>query len=274
MNDRNTFYNDNKKMWDEFTILHKDSETYKTKEFLEGKSTLSKIELGEIGDLVKGKALLHLQCHFGLDTLSWAREGAIVTGVDMSEESIKLARSLADKTNLEANFIQSNIYDLPQALDEKFDIVFTSYGVLCWLDDLDKWAKVIAHFLKPGALFYIAEFHRFTWVFDWDAKDDFALKRSYFHDSSPLTYTIEGSYAKTEKRTKEKVTGHEWAHSMSDVINALINAGLIIKQMNEFPYTTFQSFPFLKQSDDGLWYYDNPKIQLPLTFSIMAEKKK
>ena len=266
------FYRDNQEMWDAFAEANFSSETYKTKAFLEGESTLSTIELNELGKLVNGKKLLHLQCHFGLDSLSWVREGAIVTGVDISNKAIELARMIAEKSKLNAKFIQSNIYDLPKNLDDKFDIVFTSYGVLCWLDNLEKWAEIIAHFLKPGGIFYIAEFHRFIWVFDWDAEDDYKLKYNYFHEEKPLSYTTTSSYAAVNKDKKE-VRGHEWQHTMSDVINNLIKAGLQIKFLNEYPIAIFQRFNFLIETKDGFYKYENEEIQLPLTFTIMAIKK-
>jgi 2-polyprenyl-3-methyl-5-hydroxy-6-metoxy-1,4-benzoquinol methylase len=264
------YFEANRKMWDEFAKLHIHSKTYGTKEFLEGQTTLKSIELEELGD-VQDKTLLHLQCHFGLDTLSWAREGAEVTGVDFSGKAIDLARELADKTGLEARFIQSNVYDLSEVLDEKFDIVFTSYGVHCWLPDLTRWAKICAHFLKPGGTFYIAEFHPFMWVFDDEAKDEFRLKYSYFHNPEPEKFDVDGSYAGSDLKI-EKCVDYEWAHGMGDVITAIIHAGLQIQFLHEFPKSCFQQFPFLEKEDDGYWYYNNPKIQLPLVYSIKATK--
>ena len=190
----------------------------------------------------------------------------------ISEKAIKLARLLAEKAKLEATFVPVNIYDLPDVLEEKFDIVFTSYGVLCWLKEIDRWAEVIAHFLKPGGIFYIVEFHRFMWVFDWDAKDGFMVKHSYFHNPSPLSYTTQGSYAETDKKTEE-LRGHEWAHPMGEVITALIKAGLHIEFLHEFAKSPFKNYDFLSQSDDGYWRYDHPTIQLPLVFSLMAKKE-
>ncbi|MHA1187498.1 MAG: class I SAM-dependent methyltransferase, partial [Candidatus Heimdallarchaeota archaeon] len=154
------YFEANKKMWNEFAKEHFKTESnhYNVREFLEGKTTLRKYELEEVGD-VKGKKLLHLQCHFGLDTLSWEREGAIVTGVDFSDEAIKLAKQLNKQANLKGDFILSNVYDLPNVLNEKFDVVYTSVGVLCWLNDLKKWAEVIAYFLKSGGIFYIHDGH-------------------------------------------------------------------------------------------------------------------
>lgn len=138
---------------------------YNVDEFKKGKITLKDIELAELGD-VKNKSLLHLQCHFGLDTLSWARLGAEVTGVDFSEEAIEYAKRLSQELDIPARFICSNIYDTIELITDKFDIVFTSYGVLCWLPDLVEWAEIISHFLRCGGIFYIVEFHPVNNIFD------------------------------------------------------------------------------------------------------------
>jgi len=272
MKELKQYYKAIQKMWDKNAEINYQSDLYKTNEFLKGKNMLNSIELDELGEFVQDKSLLHLQCHFGLDSLSWARVGAKVTGVDISGVAIKLAQQLAKKTKLDATFIKSNIYDLPDVLDEKFDIVFTSYGVLCWLNDLNRWAEIITHYLKPGGIFYIAEFHRFIWVFDWDAEEDFVIKNNYFHNPDPINYKVDGSYADSEKKFEE-LECYEWAHSLADVINSLIQAGLRIQFLNEFAIAPFPRFPFLKQSEDGYWRYDHPTIQLPLVFSLMAKKE-
>jgi ubiquinone/menaquinone biosynthesis C-methylase UbiE len=264
------YFEANRKLWDEFAKINYEADSYRTKEFLQGATTLKSIELKELGD-VKGKTLLHLQCHFGLDTLSWAREGARVTGVDFSGEAIKLARQVAEKTEIDATFIQANIYDLPEVLNEQFDIVFTSYGVHCWLNDIDRWAEIVDHFLKPGGTFYIAEFHPFLWVFDWDAQDDFKMVRSYFHDPEPLMEEVDGSYSSSDAKM-EPTEDYEWAHGIGDIVTSLCSAGLRIQFLHEFPMMCFQNFPFLKKKEDGYWYYDNPEVQLPLTYSIKAIK--
>jgi len=272
MKETDRFFEANQKLWDELSKLHIDSKTYKTKEFLEGKTTLHSIELEELGS-VKGKTLLHLQCSFGLDTLSWAREGASVTGVDFSGEAIRLARMLSDQAGLKATFIQSNIYDLPKALDRKFDIVFTSYGVLCWLPDLPQWAQIVARFLKRGGFFYIAEFHPMMWVFDWDTPDGFRIARTYFHNPVPIESQAEASYAEPNKRIGPFVE-YEWAHGLGAVVTAIADAGLRIRFLHEFPRSTFQQLPCLKEAEDGSWYIDDPEIQLPLTYSLLATKER
>ena len=262
------YYEANKGMWDKFAVEHFDSPQYRTKEFLEGGSTLHSIELEELGD-VEGKTLLHLQCHFGLDTLSWAREGAIVTGVDFSGEAIQMARHLAQKTGIDGEFIQANIYDLPQILHRQFDIVFTSYGVTCWLHDLTQWAEIITQSLREGGTFYLAEGHPLMWVFDWDDTDDFRIVRSYFHTSEPNEFEVDGSYAGAKI---EEQNDYEWAWSMGDVLTALATAGLRIEFLHEFAKSPFRNFPFLKRSEEGYWVYDNPQVQPPLTYSIKASK--
>ncbi|GAG59711.1 unnamed protein product, partial [marine sediment metagenome] len=230
------YYNANKELWDEFARLHyeTESEDYSVKSFLEGQTTLKSYELKEMGN-VKGKSLLHLQCHFGLDTLSWAREGAIVTGIDISSEGIRLAKLLAKQAKLEANFIESNLYELPKVLFEKFDIVYTSIGVLCWLNDLNEWGKIIANFLKPGGFFYIAEIHPLSRVFDNETKDirDLQVYYNYFHDPKPMEFVADGTYASVGTKFEPKKQ-YEWAHSISDIINSLIEAGLRIEFLNEY----------------------------------------
>lgn len=271
MKDLDKYYNANKTMWDQFAKINAESKTYKTDEFLKGETSLNSIELEELGD-VSGKSLLHLQSHFGLDALSWAREGAQVTGVDFSTEGIAISRNLAKKAKIDARFIQSNIFDLPDVLDEKFDIVYTSYGVLVWLHDLKRWAEIVAHFLKPGGTFYIAEFHPFLWTLDNEDPNDFKFIRSYFPLDKPYQFEVDGSYADAAKKIKPQLD-YEWAHGLSSIITSIVDAGLRIKFFHEFNKMPFQLFPFLIKRDDGYWYYDHPEIQLPFVFSIMATKE-
>jgi len=268
------YFDANKELWDEFARLHYETESneYSVKSFLEGKTTLKSYELKEMGN-VKGKSLLHLQCHFGLDTLSWAREGAIVTGIDISSEGIRLAKLLAKQAKLEANFIESNLYDLPKVLSKKFDIVYTSIGVLCWLNNLKEWGAIITHFLKPGGFFYIAEIHPFSMVFDNETKDikDLQVYYNYFHDPKPLEFIADGSYASEETKIKPKKE-YEWAHSMSDIINSLIENGLRIEFLNEYPFTVWKQFPFAEREPDGFCHLKNQKAEIPLLFTLKATK--
>jgi SAM-dependent methyltransferase len=261
----------NRLHWDELVPIHEKSTYYDVKAFRAGESTLHSIELQELGD-VSGKSLLHLQCHFGLDTLSWARMGGIVTGVDFSEKAIALARSLSNELKTEADFVCSNLYDLPGVLTGEFDIVFTSYGVLCWLPDLKGWAEVIAYFLKPGGTFYIVEDHPFANIFD-DSKGVTELRavRPYFHSREPEKWDAEGSYAEPGVKLIHSVH-YEWAHSISDILNALTTAGLDVAFLHEFPFCAWPRFPFLTQGEDGWWRLERHSESVPLMFSIKAFK--
>ncbi|HKJ81244.1 MAG TPA: class I SAM-dependent methyltransferase [Ignavibacteriaceae bacterium] len=260
------YFDANKKLWDKKTAIHADSDFYGLKEFKAGKSSLNFVELEALGD-VKDNSLLHLQCHFGMDTLSWASLGAKVTGVDFSDEAIKLARSINDELKLNAEFICSNIYDLKENLDEKFDIVFTSYGTIGWLPDLDKWAEVISHFLKPGGLFFIAEFHPVIWMYDHGVKN---LKYSYFNSGEPIAETNEGTY--TDRNADIKMTEYGWNHSLDEVFNSLKNNGLKIESFNEYPFSFYNCLPGMVQGEDSFWRIKGFENILPLMYSIKALK--
>ncbi len=259
----------NRDLWNEITPIHAQSEFYDVEGFKKGRRSVHyPIERGEMGD-VNGKSLLHLQCHFGMDTLSWARLGAKVTGVDFSDKAIDLARSLAEELSIEASFICSDIYKLPDVLDEKFDIVYTSGGVLCWLPDLTRWAEIISHFLKPGGFFYILEGHPFSSIFD-DSLDAIEpkVKYAYFHTPEPDKWGPEGDYANPDAVVTHG--SYEWTHSMSDIINNLISSGLRIEFLHEFPLIFFKCYPFMEQDDDGFWRVKGDKI--PLIFTLKAVK--
>ena len=255
----------NKKWWNEVAPIHLQSELYNLAGFKKGKTTLTSIELEEVGN-VKGKNLLHLMCHVGLDTLSWAREGARVTGVDLSDNSIKLAKKVSREIAVPATFICSDIYKLPNVLNKKFDIIFTSYGVLCWLSNIKKWAKIINHFLAEGGMFYIADLHPFTNILSHDFKLFYKyFKKGPYIDDSSGTYTDWGA----------DVNGitYEWSYTISDVINSLIEEGLKIEYLHEFPFTMYDQFPgFMEQNKKGQYILKNKKIQIPLLFSLKATK--
>ena len=262
----------NQEMWNAWAPLHAKSDFYDVEGFKAGRSTmLYPVEFEEVGN-VKNKSLLHLQCHFGMDTLSWARQGARVTGVDFSDKAIDLARSLSKELGIEANFICCNIYDLPEKLNKKFDIVYTSGGVLCWLPDLKRWAEVITHFLKPGGFFYILDGHPFLHMLLSDSPDMTGpeITRSYFYTAEPEEYQTDGSYAGV--KTDKPHTGNEWTHSMGDVINSLISSGLRIEFLHEFPVISFKCLPFMERDDNGLWRI--PGDRIPLIFTLKASKNK
>jgi SAM-dependent methyltransferase len=261
------YLHSNQDLWNYWTSLHEQSPVYKVAEFKAGVSTLRPVEREELTG-VAGKTLLHLQCHFGLDTLSWAREGAFATGVDLSDKSIALARSLSTELNIPATFVCSDLFDLPAVLTSQFDIVFTSYGVLNWLSDLKRWAAVIAHFLKPGGVFYIVEFHPFSRTFD-SASAELKVANPYFFSQEPFRFEMQGSYAAD---TTTPVHGYNWNHSLSEVFNALIGAGLQIELFNEFSFTLRERIAGMVQGEDGLWRLTRQHGMVPLLFSLQARK--
>jgi SAM-dependent methyltransferase len=252
--------------WNQMARIHASSRGYRLAEFKAGQNVLKPIELREIGD-VRGKSLLHMQCHFGLDTMSWARMGAKVTGVDFSDEAIKLARSISGELKIPARFVQSNIYDAPDVVHEQFDIVFTSYGALCWLPDIARWAQVAASFVKPGGFFYMAEFHPLTQMSRNDAgatKLEFEI--SYFHTA--MREDPPGpDYSDHTKIVSET---HQWMYRLGDIVSAIAAAGLRIEYLHEYAECIYQHAPFMKQSSDGQWQIEGDPI--PTIFSIKATK--
>jgi SAM-dependent methyltransferase len=263
--------------WDEAVELHVDSRLYDVAGFKSGKTSLHQIEIDELGPLVaESTSLLHLQCHFGLDTLSWARRGATVTGVDFSGQGIATARSLAKELDLSqrATFVQSDIDNLPKVLDGRFDIVYTSWGVLLWLGDLERWAHVVAHFLKPGGVFYIAEFHPYAFLLaDESTPDSLRIGYPYFMYGEPQRFDEPGDYADPEAKTQHTVT-FEWNHGFAEILDPLLRRGLRLDFLHEFPYTPEGlSFPFLEVCADGLQRVKGHHDDFPLSFSLKMTKE-
>ncbi|MDP4263384.1 MAG: class I SAM-dependent methyltransferase [Bacteroidota bacterium] len=283
MENYDQYFSANKELWNQRTAVHKDSSFYDVAGFRAGKNTLTPIELEEVGD-VKGKSLLHLQCHFGLDTMSWSRLGAKCTGVDLSDDAINIAREINKETKLDAKFVCCNVYDLHPENKESsqvsppigggdlegaaaFDIVFTSYGTIGWLPDLNKWAEIISYYLKPGGMFYMADFHPVIWMFD----DEFTHIKYYYDNRETIITENYGTYT----NRKAPITGKEygWNHGISEILNALINQGLEIQQFNEFMYSPYPNFSNTIQGDEGHWYIKGMEGKIPMVYSIKAIKK-
>ncbi len=261
------YYEVNKTRWNELVDIHAKSQEYDMDGFLAGKNSLHQVELDLLGD-VRGKSLLHLQCHFGLDTISWARLGAKVTGVDFSDTAIELAREVAKKAGVDVKFICSNIYDLPKVLDEQYDIVFTSIGVLCWLQDIEEWGKIVARYLKPGGTFLLVESHPIMWIFD-DECDELRIKYRYWHSDEPMMWEADGTYADLGAEVKNR-RSYEWQHTISDILNSLIRAGLNIDEVREYPYLRWRYVKKAIKGKDGCWSI--PGDPLPQMWSVKAVK--
>jgi len=255
----------NRRLWEEFTANHlRDrSRTYPIALFRKGGIAVRPVERAEVGS-VRGKRLLHLQCHFGMDTLSWARLGARVTGVDFSPAAITAARKLAADTGLKARFVCCNVYDLPRHLPGRFDTVFTSYGSLYWLPDLRKWARIVARCLKRGGFVYIADGHPFR---DWLEReprvhDIRRMRRSYF-DRRVERWDRPPDSA--DPKFRGKSTEYGWHHTVGDILNALIDAGLAIEFFHEFP-------SFDMAGHKGAWNVVRGGQKYPVMFSVRARQ--
>ena len=266
MEEFNKYFESNREIWNQRTAVHKDSSLYDVERFLAGKNMLTPIELQELGN-VMGKSMLHLQCHFGVDSLCWSRMGANVTGVDLSDAAIAEAKRLNDLAGLDAAFICCNVYDLKDHLHQQFDIVFTSYGVVGWLPDLDKWAAIIAYYLKPSGVFYMAEFHPVVWIFD----DEFTHIKYYYDNRELIITENEGTY--TDRKADIKGKEYSWNHSISEVLNALMKAGLQIELFNEFMYSPYPCFRNIVEAGAGKWHIKGMEGKIPMVYSVRAIKK-
>jgi 2-polyprenyl-3-methyl-5-hydroxy-6-metoxy-1,4-benzoquinol methylase len=266
MENKTNYKKINKELWNNKTDFHINSEFYDNETFIEGRNSLNSIELELLGD-IKGKSILHLQCHFGQDTISLGRLGAKVTGIDLSDKAIERANELATKTNSDAKFICCDIYDLPNHIDEKFDIVFTSYGVIGWLPDLDKWAEIISNFLKPNGKFIFAEFHPIVWMFD----DNFKFVQYNYFKDEPIIETEEGTYADLNAPIKNKSVS--WNHSISEVINGLIRNGLEINSIQEFDYSPYNCFNETIEFEPQKFRIKHLDNKIPMVYSLVASKK-
>jgi ubiquinone/menaquinone biosynthesis C-methylase UbiE len=256
----------NRQSWNRKTDFHLKSDFYDLEGFLKGNSSLNSIELGLLGDL-QGKSVLHLQCHFGQDTISLARLGATVTGVDLSDNAIRQANELAAKAGVKADFICCDLYDLPQHLDKQFDLVFTSYGTIGWLPDLEKWAQIVARFLKPEGKFVFVEFHPVVWMFDYNFEK---VGYNYFNDG-PIVETQSGTYAdKDAPITQEYVN---WNHGISEVLNSLIRSGLEINSFDEFDYSPYNCFNHTLEVEPGKYRIKHLGNNIPMVFALVATKK-
>ncbi|MCU7865616.1 MAG: class I SAM-dependent methyltransferase [Candidatus Thiodiazotropha sp. (ex Lucinoma borealis)] len=253
------YFEMNRLGWDQRAKAHFESKFYDVEGFLAGHTSLREIELAELSK-VRGKRLLHLQCHFGLDTLSWARQGAICTGVDVSPVGIHQARDLAERTKLHADFVCSDIYSYKRENTDPFDIVFTSYGAVCWLPDLNKWAEIVASNLVVGGTFYIVEFHPIY---------DLLAGYSYFTPAVP-DVEEEGTYTENGADVVAKLA--TWAHPLSSVVNALVGVGIQVERVNEFPFSPYNCFEGMVEREPGRYYLSHRGHDVPIVYSITGKR--
>lgn len=265
MKKEDNYFEVNKATWNEKVKVHTKSEMYDLKAFKDGKSSLMPYELNALKN-VKGKSLLHLQCHFGQDTLSWSRMGAKCVGVDISDEGIKMAQQLNDELNLDAEFVCCNVLDTSKYVDDTFDIVYTSYGTIGWLPDLKPWGKMIAERLKKGGTFFIAEFHPIVWMFDY--LDGKSILRYGYNQDEVIYEEYQGTYADQSSPMTSKEYG--WNHGLGEVVTALTEAGLHIDYLDEHDESPYNVLPDLLKTESSM-YVTKDKLY-PLIFTLKATK--
>jgi len=256
----------NKEAWNKRTEIHWDSKFYDNEAFIAGENSLKSIEMNLLGD-IKGKKILHLQCHFGQDTISLSRLGADSVGVDLSDNAIEKAKELANITDSSARFICCDIYDLPQHLNEKFDIVFTSYGTIGWLPDMDRWAELISSYLNPGGKFVFVEFHPVVWMFD----DDFKKVSYDYFNTGPIIEEQEGTYTDGDKGMSANYV--EWNHGIAEVFTSLVNKGMNIDKFQEFDYSPYSCFSNVDEFEPGKFRIRSMEKLIPMVYAIKATKK-
>lgn len=255
----------NKTSWNKRTEVHYDSAFYDNATFVNGRTSLNAIELAFLGDM-KGKKVLHLQCHFGQDSISLARMGAMVTAVDLSDKAIEKGKQLAAECGVNVHFIECDVYQLPEILSETFDFIFTSYGTIGWLPDMDRWAAVIDHFLAPGGRFLLVEFHPALWMFD----DDFThVKYGYFNSASIVEETT-GTYTDPSHEMINKYV--TWNHPLSDVISSLLNVGLHVISFREYDYSPYNCFNKAKEVRPGAFQVEGMEGKLPIVYALEMSK--
>ncbi len=267
----NPYMEVNRRHWDELVPIHEASSFYDVPSFRQGRSTLLPVEKREVGS-VRGKTLLHLLCHFGLDTMSWSREGATVTGVDFSHPAIATARLIALQQGIEARFVNCNLYDLEQHLEGEFDIVFMSYGVLSWLPDLREWARITSRYVKPGGFVYLIDFHPLaSSLDDSPGAKGLILTHSDLHNGLPTPWSGDGSYADRLAHLENR-TIYEFSHDLGEVVSSLIDAGLRIDHLHEFPFAAGPKMASMTKGEDGYYYPPQDAPSFPYMFSIKATK--
>lgn len=248
-----------------------DSGYYDLQGFSMGRTTLREIELKQLGD-ISGKELIHLQCHIGLDSMSLSRDlGAIVCGIDYSENSIAIARKYAQQLGIQCNFHCLPIGEVYHSLKREFDIVYTSYGVLTWIEDLDEWAREIANLLKVGGTFHLIDEHPFTCIFSGEKNQGLQISYPYFRGEVPYMTHNEYSYSQDGEKLLNQVQ-YKWGHSFSEILMSLISAGLLVEHIEEHHKSFYNMLPNMEQGPDGWWYLLENADSLPLILSLKAKK--
>ncbi|HEX2849921.1 MAG TPA: class I SAM-dependent methyltransferase [Acidimicrobiales bacterium] len=261
----------NRASWDERVPIHVRSAFYDVEGWLRDRPGPRKWEQAVIGD-VAGLDVVHLQCHFGLDTLALAAAGATVTGLDFSPNAVDTARSLAERAGLadRARFVEGNVLDAAAVLaPATFDLVFVSLGALCWLPSVDRWAAQVAALLRPGGRLFLHDGHPLAWAM---ADDEMRLEHTYFEETDPFVDESSQTYTDGGDELRAGPT-YEWNHSIGETVNAVIRHGLGVDRLDEHDWTVWPRFPWLVRADDGRWVTPPDRPRVPLTFTLVASRR-
>jgi SAM-dependent methyltransferase len=266
----------NKANWDERAPLHAASPGYATQALVDNPTHLSEVvrfDRALLGDIT-GMRGVHLQCHIGTDTLSLARLGADMTGLDFSSASIAQARSLAQRCGAQLNFVEADLYAAAEVLPrESFDLVYTGIGALCWLPSIDRWANTVASLLKPGGRLFIREGHPVLFSLNEDRQDALVIEHPYFEREAPLIWDDDSSYVDTDVALQATIT-HEWNHGMGEIITALLAHGMQITGLVEHDSIPWEALPGqMSCAADGEWRLDRDRWRLPLSYTLQAIKR-
>ena len=256
--------------WDERTGIHVRSQFYDVEGWLREKPGPRAWEVEALGD-VSGRTLVHLQCHFGLDTLAWARVGATVTGVDFSPAALSVASDLATKAGLadRVTFVCADVYEAASALaGQTFDIVYVSFGALCWLPRVEPWAEQVGALVRPGGRVYLHDAHPLSWAL---ANDELVVEHTYFEEAQPFVDDSPWTYTDADVELVNR-RSYEWNHSLGEIVSALIARGLRLDALEELDWTVWRRYPWLEESPDGRYTVPAGKPRLPLSFMLLATR--
>lgn len=258
--------------WNEAARLHVQDATgfYNVEAFLAGRDSLYPIESAEIGD-VRGKRLLHLQCHFGLDTMSLARRGAQVTGLDFSPVALEAARDIAQRSGIAAQFVESDVYAARQVIEGDFDIVYATWGAIGWLPDIKRWAQVAASMLKPGGILYLAEGHPSTLILDDRSGPILPAYGWRTPPGKPERFDESESY--TGDALADTTPTYNWIHPLSDIIGGLMDQGLMLEFLHEHETIPWKLFNCMVPAGEGMFRLPDGSVPMPLGFSIRMQKR-
>ncbi len=264
--------NDNRANWDGRVEGHIDG--YRVDRYIDDPNHMSDVvmfDIDRLGDL-SGTTALHLQCHIGTDTITLARLGAEVTGIDFAPQAVAAAEDMFTRAGNSGRFIVSELYDAPQALDEQFDMVYTGVGALNWLSDIDGWAAVVDHFLKPGGRLFITEGHPVAWALDQDREDRLlVMEFPYFEAVEPQTWNEATSYL--GDATLTATTSHEWNHGLGEIFTSLLKRGFVIKTFQEHRILHWKMHSWMEETPEGWFQFpENVRANVPLMYTLIAEK--